>query len=393
MPTMTISPLESLCLLLAALGAGSPQLASLPGVSEAADTVLVLRGGFRLDARTGTLQPNGTIVVRDGKIVALRPPTDAQPVPAGARVVDLAGRTILPGLIDAHVHLTLAGDPDSNALATLRAGFTTVVDLGSADGAGVRLRDATAHGRVAGPRVIAAGSWIGAKGGVCEFGGATVNGATEAAERTRADLDAGADLIKVCITGWPKDAVAFPDSVELKAAPLDAVMKVAGGAHRMVFAHAIGLAGALLGATPGVTARAHPPVVDTAAAAALRGSSVWVISTLASLGPRPGGKEVLASFRRLRAAGVPVVLGTDAGVLAHGQNARELAALTAAGLTPAEALRAATVDAARLLGRNDLGEIKLGAVADFVVVAGDPLQDITLLQRPEMVVQGGRTVQ
>jgi imidazolonepropionase-like amidohydrolase len=240
--------------------------------------------------------------------------------------------------------------------------------------------------------VIAAGSWIGARGGVCEFGGATVNGAAEAAERTRADLDAGADLIKVCITGWPQDAVAFPDSVELKAAPLDAVMKVAGRAHRMVIAHAIGQAGALLGASHGVKARAHTPVVDSAAAAALRRSGVWVISTLASLGPRPGGKEVLASFRRLRAAGVPVVLGTDAGVLAHGRNARELAALTDAGLTPAEALRAATIDAARLLGRTDLGEIKVGAVADFVVVAGDPLQDITLLQRPEMVVQGGRAV-
>jgi imidazolonepropionase-like amidohydrolase len=160
----------------------------------------------------------------------------------------------------------------------------------------------------------------------------------------------------------------------------------------MVIAHAIGQAGALLGASHGVKALAHTPVVDSAAAAALRRSGVWVISTLASLGPRPGGKEVLASFRRLRAAGVPVVLGTDAGVLAHGRNARELAALTDAGLTPAEALRAATIDAARLLGRTDLGEIKVGAVADFVVVAGDPLQDITLLQHPEMVVQGGRAV-
>jgi imidazolonepropionase-like amidohydrolase len=160
----------------------------------------------------------------------------------------------------------------------------------------------------------------------------------------------------------------------------------------MVFAHAIGQAGALLGASHGVKALAHTPVVDAAGAQTLRRSGVRVISTLASLGPRPGGAEVLASFRRLRAAGVPIVLGTDAGVLAHGQNARELVVLTAAGLTPAQALRAATIDAARLLGRTDLGEIKVGAVADFVVVKGDPLRDITLLQHPEMVVQGGRTV-
>jgi imidazolonepropionase-like amidohydrolase len=133
-------------------------------------------------------------------------------------------------------------------------------------------------------------------------------------------------------------------------------------------------------------------VVDSAAAVALRRSGVRVISTLASLGPRPDGAEVVASFRRLRVAGVPIILGTDAGVLAHGRNARELVALTDAGLTPAQALRAATTDAARLLGRSDLGKIEVGGVADFVVVKGDPLQDITLLQHPEMVVQGGRTV-
>jgi imidazolonepropionase-like amidohydrolase len=389
---MAISRLP-LCLLLAvATGPGRPGLTVPSRATPSAGSGLILRGGSRLDPRTGTLQPNGVIVVRHGKVVAIRPPNAAEPVPRDAQVVDLDGRTILPGLIDAHVHLTLAGDPDSNALATLRAGFTTVVDLGSAGGAGVRLRDAIAQGRVPGPRVIAAGSWIGAKGGVCEFGGATVDGPAEAAARASADLDAGADLIKVCITGWPQEAVTFPDSVELKAAPLDAVMKVAGGAHRMVFAHAIGQAGALLGASHGITALAHTPVVDSAAAVALRRTGVRVISTLASLGPRPDGAEVVASFRRLRVAGVPIILGTDAGVLAHGRNARELVALTDAGLTPAQALRAATTDAARLLGRSDLGKIEVGGVADFVVVKGDPLQDITLLQHPEMVVQGGRTV-
>jgi imidazolonepropionase-like amidohydrolase len=391
---MAISRLPPLCLLLVVLSGGRPiDGISVPGTVGSTDTTLVLRGGSRFDPRSGTLHPNGSIVVRRGKVVAVRGPTAAGPLPPGAQVVELDGRTILPVLIDAHVHLTLAGNPDSNALATLRAGFTTVVDLGSADGVGLRLRDAIAQGRVRGPRVIAAGSWIGIKNGVCEFGGATVSSAAEAAARTRADLDAGADLIKVCVTGWPTDAVAFPDSVELKAAPLDAVVKAAAGAPRMVFAHAIGQAGALLAASHGVKALAHTPVVDSAAAAALRRSGVPVISTLASLGPRPGGAEVLASFRRLRAAGVPVVLGTDAGVLRHGQNARELAALTDAGLSPAEALRAATLDAARLLGRRDLGEIKVGAAADFVVVKGDPLQDIRLVQRPEMVWQGGRTVQ
>src|SRR5919108_799267 len=154
------------------------------------DTTLVLRGGQYLDVRAGVLRPNGAIVVRNGRIIEIQQPAGLKP-PQNAQTLDLSGRTILPGLIDAHVHLTLGGDPAANAEATLRAGFTTVVDLGSAGGAGTRLRDQVARGTTPGPTVIAAGSWIGAKGGVCEFGGATVGRAEEARSRARSDLQAG----------------------------------------------------------------------------------------------------------------------------------------------------------------------------------------------------------
>jgi imidazolonepropionase-like amidohydrolase len=308
-----------------------------------------------------------------------------------ARTLDLGGRTILPGLIDAHVHLTLSGDPAANALATLRAGFTTVVDLGSTSGAGLRLRDRFNRGETPGPSVIAAGSWIGAKGGVCEFGGATVAGAEEARSRARADLEAGADLLKVCVTGWPAEAVATPDSVELGSAPLDAVLEVARGARRSVYAHAIGRAGALLAAKHGVRALAHTPIVDSATAVRLKVTGVVVISTLASLTARPeAADQVRRSFRLLRSVGVPIVLGTDAGVLPHGRNASEVVALVAAGLSPAEGIRAATVDAAAVLGRKDLGEIAVGAAADLLVLEGNPLQDPGLLARPALVLKGGR---
>jgi imidazolonepropionase-like amidohydrolase len=354
------------------------------------DTALVLQGGSWLDVRGGRLRPNGGIVVQGGRIVALYPPGDGWGPPAGARVIGLEGRTVLPGLIDAHVHLTLAGDADSNARATLAAGFTTVMDLGSADGAGVRLRDAITRGETPGPRVIAAGSWIGTKGGVCEFGGATVSNAVEAGDRARADIENGSDVLKVCVTGWPKDAVAFPDSVELKREGLAAVMEAARAAHRPVFAHAIGQAGAVLAASQGVRALAHTPIVDSAGATALKQSGIIVISTLASLGPRPGGDQVRRSFRLLFQAGVPIVLGTDAGVLPHGQNARELVALTEAGLSPAQALRAATLDAAALLDVHEVGEIRVGGAGDLVVVEGDPLRDIQVIERPVLVVKGGR---
>jgi imidazolonepropionase-like amidohydrolase len=160
-----------------------------------------------------------------------------------------------------------------------------------------------------------------------------------------------------------------------------------------VFAHAIGQAGALLAAASGVRALAHTPVVDSTAAAALARTGIRVISTLASLGPRAGGDEVRRSFRLLHAAGVPIVMGTDAGVLAHGTNAAELLALTEAGLSPAEALRTATVDAAALLGLAGAGEIVRGGPADFMVVEGDPLTDLHTLERPVLVVKAGRTIE
>ena len=359
-------------------------------LSGQSDSTVVIRGGSWLDVRAGRLRPNGAIVIRGGKIASIVPPDRDWRPPPHAKVIDAEGRTVIPGLIDAHVHLTLAGDPDSNAHATLLAGFTTVADLGSAEGAGIRLRDAVAEGRVPGPTIIAAGSWIGARGGVCEFGGATVDDIEGARARARADVEAGADILKVCVTGWPKDAVAFPDSIEFKAQSLDAVVSVARAARRPVFAHAIGKAGALLAASHGVRALAHTPIVDSAGAAALARSGITVISTLASLGPRPGGDEVRRSLRLLHGAGVPIVMGTDAGVLPHGQNARELVALTEVGLSAAEALRAATVGAAALLSATGIGEIRVGGTADLVVVQGDPLRDIQVTEAPVLVLKGGR---
>jgi imidazolonepropionase-like amidohydrolase len=241
--------------------------------------------------------------------------------------------------------------------------------------------------------VIAAGSWIGVKDGVCEFGRATVGSAAEARARARADLEAGVDLLKVCVTGWPRDAIASPDSIELKRDLLAPVLKAAAEARRPVYAHAIGRAGALLAAR-GSRALAHTPIVDSADALRLKEAGVYVISTLATLTAGPAAEPLRRSFVLLHRAGVPIVLGTDAGVLPHGDNARELLALAEAGLSPLEALRAATINAAALLGEaaGGAGEIVAGGAGDFVVVRGDPLRDLRLLQRPEMVVKGGRRV-
>jgi imidazolonepropionase-like amidohydrolase len=356
------------------------------------DTTLVLTGGHYLDVRAGILRENGAIVLRDGRIVEINPPGKRWTVPVGATVKSAEGQTIMPGLIDAHVHLTLAGDYAANARATLRAGFTTVADLGSIAGAGLKLREDVKAGRVAGPRIIAAGSWIGSKNGVCEFGKATITGAEEAVARTRADIAAGADLIKLCVTGWPIDAVRTPDSVEFTAPLLEAVMPVAGAAHRPVYAHAIGQAGALLAVERHVRALAHTPVVDSLSAVKIVASGVYLISTVTTLSQGDGGPEVIASFRRLHRAGARIVLGTDGGVLPHGKNADELVALTNEGLSPLEAIRAATLTAAELLERPELGEIAVGKAADLVLVAGNPLREVALVRAPALVIHDGRVV-
>ena len=356
------------------------------------ESTLVLKGGSYLDVRAGVVRPNGAIVVRGGRIVELHSPESGWHPPADAHVLTLDTRTVLPGLIDAHVHLTLSGDPAKNAAATLAAGFTTVVDLGSSLGAAVRLRDRIASGEVMGPTVIAAGSWIGAKGGVCEFGGATVKTASEAGTRARDDLKAGADVLKICVTGWTADAISYPDSVELTSDAMRAVLKVARPARRPVYAHAIGQAGARLAAGSGVRALAHTPIMDAAGARILKRSGTYVISTVSTVGAGAARERVSGSLRLLHDTGVPIVLGTDAGVLRHGDNAKELVALTGIGLSPLEALRAATIDAATLLGQPRLGEIARGATADLVIVDGDPLQNIAVVQRPVFVIKHGAIV-
>jgi len=358
-----------------------------------APTPTVLVGGRYVDVRGGTLRQNGAMVLENGLITGLYRPGERWTSPPGATIVPVGERTILPGLIDAHVHLTLGGSPAANALATLRAGFTTVLDLGSVARGAVALRDSIRAGTLPGPTIIAAGSWIGARMGVCEFGGATVSTAQEASARARDDVAAGADALKVCVTGWVADAIAAPDSVQFAEDRVTAVAAVATAYRRPWFAHAIGRAGALLAAEHGARALAHTPIVDSAAAARLAKTKVVVISTVATLSQQPGGSEVVRSLRLLKEAGMPIAFGTDAGVLSHGDNARELVALVDAGFTPAEALRAATVTAAGLIdapGRR--GEIVVGGVADLVLVNGDPLRDIAVVQKPAMVFKDGRLV-
>jgi imidazolonepropionase-like amidohydrolase len=356
---------------------------------QAQDSLFVIRAGHWVNVERGTLEGESLLLIKGDRIVQVSP---VGKIPAEARVIDLSKLTVIPGLIDAHVHLTI-GTPDSTARATLLAGFTTVQDLGALNHSNLALRNAIESGTTIGPRIHSAGSWIGVKGGICDFDGRGVKGETEFAARTREDIADGADLIKVCVTGWPADGYRFPDSVEITDAELAAVVKEAQAANKKVIAHAIGRRGAFMAVSAGAQALAHSAFLDSTTIAMMKARGVYLIPTLLSFqGDRPALLALQKQMRGILASGIPIAMGTDAGVTPHGGNAAELGALVAAGMSPLSAIRSATTNAAALLGMSELlGSIAPGKMADLIAVEGNPLEDVSTLQHVLFVMKAGRT--
>ena len=351
-----------------------------------------IRAGRLIDVRTGQVARDAVIIVEGGRISAI---VQSPRAPSADSVIDLSAYTVLPGLIDAHVHLGIGGAPRANALANLRAGFTTVVDLGARATRILRIRDSINAGAIPGPRVLAAGMWIGRKDGVCEFNGIGVAGGAAAFRaRVRENVDAGADLIKACVSGWPAAAYAQPDHYELPDSVIAAIVDEARSLGLKVIAHDISHAGVKAALRAGVHGLAHAAYVDSLTATSMRTQGMFMIPTLASLaGPdsSAGSLALVAAVGLAHRAGVRIVFGTDAGVLPHGQNAAEFIALRAAGMSHLEAIRAATITAASALGIADsVGSISPGMSADIIAVDGDPLVDVIALQRVRFVMSRGR---
>jgi imidazolonepropionase-like amidohydrolase len=192
---------------------------------------LAVRSTRILDVAHGRYREPSVLLVKGTRIVGIVPAAEFNPRRA-SRVIDAGDMAVLPGLIDAHVHLTIGGSVRANALADLRAGFTTVVDQGALSHQLLVLRDSINAGQIEGPRVLAAGIWVGAKGGVCEFTGIGVAGGADAyVERVQRNLAAGADLTKVCLSAWPTVAYAAPDSVEIPRGALYAIVAAVRTAH------------------------------------------------------------------------------------------------------------------------------------------------------------------
>jgi imidazolonepropionase-like amidohydrolase len=426
--------LAVLILLVAAPAATQP--AAAPAETR---TIVVHAGRLIADPSRAPSGPS-TITIVDGRIQSVA--DGLQPPPAGARLIDLSSLTVLPGLIDTHVHLggnpggefwREAVDPDEysvvlgvqNALRTARAGFTTVRDVGSAAQVGHMLRRGTEEGRFPGPRILSSGpglSIIGGHGDVSGFrpeviealsANNTCTGAEQCAARVREASRAGADLIKFTATGGVLSQQARGLEAHFTDAEMRAIVDTAHSLGLRVAAHAHGARGIEAAARAGVDSIEHGTFADEAAIQAMRrAGSAFVPTLMAYTGIREGlaqnrytppvaakVRETLElvgrGARAARAAGVPVVFGTDSGVYEHGRNAEEFALLVErVGMTPAEAIQSATTSAARLLGlENEIGRIAPGFSADLVAVTGDPLENVRALEQVEYVMVRGRTVE
>ncbi|MBA3941767.1 MAG: amidohydrolase family protein [Sphingopyxis sp.] len=408
---------------------------ALLGTAAHAKTTVIYAGRVITDAARPAQGPS-TVIVTDDRIASI---SDGRtPAPAGAEIVDLGDKTLLPGLIDLHVHLTgdpggdyrsEAVDPDEwgvvvgakNAAITLRAGFTTVREAGSAQYTAFSLRRGTAAGFIEGPRIVAAGpalAIVGGHGDVTGFRedvhdvldqGYTCTGPVECAEKVRKASRAGADIIKITATGGVLSQQGRGLEGHFSKAELQSIADTAHSLGLKVMAHAHGARGIEDAAAAGIDTIDHGTFADDAALRVMKAKGSYLVPTLMAFeGVRERlGKgiytptvetkvrmtmgEVGKAVGRAKALGVPVAFGTDAGVFEHGRNAGEFALLVRNGLTPREALAAATTVAASALSmENEIGRIAPGLSADLIAVSGDPLSDVTVLEKVDWVMARGR---
>lgn len=397
---------------------------------------IALHAGHVLEVKSGKMLNDQVLLIEDGKIISSGSATEAK-APADAVRIELPTATVLPGFIDAHTHLTmdpkfgyetlaLSGSRQAligakNARLTLLAGFTTVRNVGAKDFSDVALRDAINAGDVPGPRMLVSGPPLSITGGHCDnnmlpfeyhaTSDGVADGISAVQHKVRENIKYGADLIKVCATGG---VLSLGDNPQHSQYTLEEMKAIVADAHRLgrkVAAHAHGAEGIRWAAEAGVDSVEHGSYIDDAGIAAMREHGTYLVPTLylgdwmidnAGLTRLPApllakAKEVIPAARkniaRAFSAGVKVALGTDAAVYPHGLNAHEFETMVKLGLTPLQSIQAGTVNAADLLGwSGKVGTLEPGAWADIVAVDGDPLQDITTLQRMKFVMKGGEVV-
>lgn len=382
-----------------------------------------------------------SIVVENGRITALLPGRQA---PAGATVIDLGSRTILPGLIDSHVHLdgdaggeaalveavtsspgTYALRAQWNGMKTLNAGFTTVRNLGDGTGATLALRDAIENGWVMGPRIIDAGRSISVTSGHMDATNSIAedlhgaigqenlcDGVDACRHAVRLQVRRGVDVIKIATTGGVNSRIGAGLGQQMFLDEAKAVVETAHLHGKKVAVHAHGTAGINVALAAGADSIEHGTMPDDETLKLFRQSGAYYVPTLSTIN---GYKERLAAnpnayppavlekvkwrlevtgkaLEKAVPAGVKIAFGTDAGVSKHGRNADEFELMVEHGMTPASAIVAATTNAADLLGVKDIGALRPGYHADLIAVTGDPLADVKVLKTVDFVMKGGAVV-
>ena len=415
------------------------QTPAVTGMGDAQTTVFVEAGRLLADPATGVVQRGKTLVIRGNQVVEVRDGFVGDA--SQGKVVDLRDAFVLPGLIDSHVHLTgqqsassridglVQSDADQAmvgaryARRALLAGFTTVADLGASNEAIFALRNAVRNGDVPGPRIIASGSAVSIHGGHGDINGyredilhvmspeSVCSGAEDCMRAVRTQVRSGADIIKITATGGVLSNTAAGLNQQFSDAELAAIVESAHRMGRQVTAHAHGVDGINAFLRAGGDSIEHGTYLDDQSIRLFKTNNAWLVPTLlagdfvarVASGPNnfftpaqtakalEAGPKMLDMARRAHNAGVKIAFGTDSGVSAHGDNAQEFALLVRAGLTPLEAIQAATVGAAEHLKiSNEAGRLAPGMPADLIAVSGDPLNDVTELERVRFVMKGGQ---
>ena len=417
----------------------APALAADQAPAAPAPALRVVHCGHLFDAASGRTRGETSIVVRGERIESVQ--AGAIAAPAGATAIDLGNATCLPGLIDSHTHLTSQMSQSSYsdqfrlniadyaiestvyARRTLQAGFTTVRNVGDSDGESIALRNAINAGTVPGPRIFTAGTAIGSTGGHADPTNGyrkdlegdpgpkqgIIDGAADAWKAVRQHYKDGADLIKIMPSGGVLDESSSADNPQLTVEEIQAVVAAAHDYGFTVAAHAHGAEGIRRAVVGGVDSIEHGTFMDDADMKLMKERGTWYVPTIiagkfveekAGQGwyppqvarkAREVGPIIQHTAGKAYRAGVKIAFGTDAGVYPHGENAKELQYMVEAGMPPAFALQAATTHAAELLKRSkDLGSIAPGKYADIIAVDGDPLADITLMQKVGFVMKAGQ---
>lgn len=412
------------------LAAAALLLMSSPSLAE----TVVIKAAAMVDVEKGVLVASPVITVTDGTIRSIA--SGATALPEGSRIIDLGDRIVMPGLVDMHVHFTGKATDQGyrrlvisheraaitgvmNARTTLMAGFTTVRNVGAPSFSDVALRDAIADGDVPGPRMFVSGPSIGITGGHCsdnnllpeEFGivgEGVADGPWAARAKVRRNIKYGVDLIKTCSTGGVLSKGTQVGAPQYTVEELTALTEEAHSHGRKVASHAHGAEGIINALKAGVDTIEHASFISDEGIAMARRQGTYlsmdIYNTEYILGEgekagfleeslakeRMTGATQRESFRRAHQAGVKMVMGTDAGVYPHGDNAKQLSRMVRFGMTPAEALRAATYNAADALGQSGkFGALTVGASADIIAVDGNPLADVALLENVPFVMKAG----